>query len=99
MLDDFYTGVARVFDVTWQAEYSMPESEDEYSFVCGLWDEVVGSGINDTHLDVRSVIEHVLAWVDSYGIFSEEELKALKGFCFENEEDFKHILKDALYRL
>ena len=99
VLDDFYIGVARVFDVTWQAEYSMPVSENEYSFVCGLWDEVVGSGINDTHLDVRSVIEHVLEWVDSYGIFSEEELKALKGFCFENEEAFKRNLKELLYRL
>lgn len=48
---------------------------------------------------MRSVIEHVLAWVDSYGIFSEEELKALKGFCFENEEAFKRNLKELLYRL
>lgn len=99
VLEDFYTGVARVFDETWQAEYSMPVSENEYSFVCGLWDEVVGRDINDTHLDVRSVIEHVLAWVDSYGIFSEEELKALKDFCFENEEAFKRNLKELLYRL
>lgn len=99
VLDDFYTGVARVFEETWQAEYSMPVSENEYSFVCGLWDEVVGRDINDTHLDVRSVIEHVLEWVDSYGVFSEEELKALKDFCFENEEAFKRNLKELLYRL